>query len=174
MVSIVFWGLYFARFDSTAKMQTNYENILKKAGLPKTDFNFYDSNCITGGKFPDDADVQEIIDLRKDFQDACDNDMDCIKKGSRWSSIFLANGFVMFLATCGALMVLCGLNHAVCRCCAAWVLSVVCLANVGVFISTAVMRFGPAGKLCAMNIAPTFQGNLKDDATDVWTYEKDG
>ena len=102
MVSIVFWGLYFARFDSTSKMQTNYENILKKAGLPKTDFNFYDSNCITGGKFPDDADVQEIIDLRKDFQDACDNDMDCIKKGSRWSSIFLANGFVMFLATCGS------------------------------------------------------------------------
>ena len=80
----------------------------------------------------------------------------------------------MFFTTCGALMVLCGLNHAVCRCCAAWLLSLVCITNVGVFITTAVWRFGPAGKLCSMNIAPTFQGNLKDDTEDTWTYEKDG
>ena len=66
-------------------MQTKMENTLKSAGLPKIDFNIYDTNCITGGKFADDADLQEILDLRKDIQDGCDNDIDCIRKGSRWS-----------------------------------------------------------------------------------------
>ena len=145
IISIIFWALYFARYDSTDKIQTKFNNAMKKAGAPKIDYSFYDSNCLTGGKFPDDVDVQKILDLRKDIIDGCDNDKDCLEKGSRWSSIFLANGFVMFLTTCGALMVLCGLNHAVCRCCAAWLLSLLCITNVGVFITTAVWRFGPAG-----------------------------
>ena len=174
IVSILFWAFYFARYDSTDKMQTRFNNAMKKAGLKKIDYSIYDANCLTGGKFPDDADAQEILDLRKEILDGCDNDKDCIEKGSRWSSIYLANGFVMFLTTCGAIMVLCGLNHAICRCCAAWLLSLVCITNFGVFITTAVWRFGPAGKLCAMNIAPTFQGNLKDETEDSWTYEKDG
>ena len=78
IVSILFWALYFARFDSTNKLQTRFDNTLKKSGIKKLDYSFYDSNCITGGKFADDADAAEILKLRTEIRDGCDNDMDCI------------------------------------------------------------------------------------------------
>ena len=64
IISIVFWALYFARFDSTAKMQKRLNNNLKKlVGVPIQDYSYYDNDCLFGGKFPDDADAQEIVDL---------------------------------------------------------------------------------------------------------------
>ena len=74
IISIIFWALYFARYDSTDKMQTKFNNTMKKNGAPKIDYSFYDFNCVFRGKFPDDADVQEILDLRKEIIDGCDND----------------------------------------------------------------------------------------------------
>ena len=57
IISIIFWSLYFARFHSTAKMQTKLDNDFKALGIPKIDYSIYDNVCLTGGKFADDQDM---------------------------------------------------------------------------------------------------------------------
>ena len=74
IISIIFWALYFARYDSTDKMQTKFNNNMKKIGGNKIDYSVYDFGCVFRGKFPADADVQEILDLQKEIIDGCDND----------------------------------------------------------------------------------------------------
>ena len=121
------------------------------------------------------ADKTDFYEYIKDFQESCDGDEDCLKAGSRWSHVFLANGILMAVIALNMVCVAVGAYKATIRTVAAYFAVCIYCAHFGTIVATGVYRFRPIGMACAMSEkatnAPT--ENVVD-INDDWTYKKDG
>jgi len=104
----------------------------------------------------------------------CGTDLECYKKGSRWSAIYIINGIITLLLALNMGCVLIGSKHLVPRMMAGLSAPFLCCAHVGVCIATAVLRYTPPGMLCSLSNAPTNWVGKPELVTDLWTYKKDG
>ena len=132
----------------------------------------YDTSC--GAPYSDDQEAADLIaDLRKD----CTSES-CIEAGSRWSHIYGGMGTIMLLIMCSTCCVCIGAYKPIFRCIAGCAMNCLCCAHFGMWIATAVYRFRPYGKLCALSKVWTNYTSTDllstDYYDDSWTYEKDG
>ena len=109
----------------------------------------------------------------KELYDDCDED--CMKEGTNWSAIILANGIMMILLFCNLGCVIMGRIKAFWRVLAAYTGFIIFLANLAILATTGYYRYRTQGSLCAlyteMSHAPTTEPL---DVNDDWTFEKDG
>lgn len=133
------------------------------------EYNCYNVGCnLLGGDietFPD------AIEAARDGIDYCGDDAECYKGGNNWSKIFLANGILLILVVVNMLVIIKGTMTPIFRLVGAWLAAALCLAHFGIVIYTAVYRFYPGGRICALDNTPT--GASGDEVEDTWTYKKD-
>ncbi len=80
----------------------------------------------------------------------------------------------MMLIIFNMICVCIGTRKAIARVIASVFASLICCAHFGIIIATAVYRFRPQGRLCALSQRGTSVPADKDEEiTDDWTYEKD-
>ena len=164
LCALIFACFYWARTVSIINIQVKASK--------RDDYNdeivAYDVGC--GDPFSDIETAMEIL-----IDDLSDCDSECRDAGSRWSHAFIANSLITLIITLNMICVAIGGSVPLCRCFAAFCAFCVCFAHVPIIVMTAVYRFGPFGRLCALSKRPTFMAS-SDDAfsTDEWTYSMDG
>ena len=79
----------------------------------------------------------------------------------------------MLIVLLSTICVCIGVYKPVLRCVASCAMSCCCCVHFCTWISVAVYRFRPQGKLCALSVFPT-GWTSKTEVDDAWTYEKDG
>ena len=121
------------------------------------------------------SDADEAYDLIKDIIEDCKVDIDCYKKGSQWSTVYISNGIILIFicvsnicVAVGAYNHLCRAIGAICGCC-------LCITHFALIVTAGVFRFSNFGKLASLHLGPTYVPSTNIlDVSDDWTYEKDG
>lgn len=100
---------------------------------------------------------------------------DCVKKGTQWSIVILANGLLMVFLFCNLGCVCIGRIKPKWRMMSTYVGFILCLGHLTLIVFTGMFLFSPQGQLCSLNLEKTnaFSPKVKS-VNDVWTYEKDG
>ena len=190
--ALILAGFYLARFSSVVNGQTIAEDSMGAAY--DSDIIYYDVGCIlpAAGAYAEvmarqgDSAMGEAAMKAKGYEsasDAWDNiktisddcDEDCLKAGTKWSDVYIANGIILLMIVCNMICVGIGACNAVCRLTGSICANLLCCAHFGIVIATAVYRFRPMGALCSKlpentNIPTTEPA----DVDDAWTYVKDG
>ena len=178
----VLMGLHFARYDSTVQYQLYAKQEFGKLYDDST--AYYDVSC-SDGPMVDTMLAKDIwVEILQDCesQDNSDNSS-CLKTGSRWSHIYLANGIILLFLVLNMACVgfgvwfkqlvwvrIVGSISGVCLCCG----HLVCV------IVSAVYRLNSWGTLCSLSLAPSYASMSKDNpdkpyyVNDSWTYKEDG
>ena len=122
------------------------------------------------------TDNEKAFDLMVEVRDGCDGDLDCLRMGSGWSHIILANAILMIFLFCNLGCIVMGRIKAKWRLMASYVGFALALAHLGIIVAAAIYRFRPAGALCSLieGAATNAPTQVKADLNDDWTYEKDG
>ena len=168
-IAVVFAGLYLARFASVRNSQSIVVDF-------NDDFEgiAYDMGCFDADDVPKDDRVA-FVDYFQDYVERCDGDEDCLRAGTRWSHVFLANGLLMIFIATNMICVAVGAYKHKARVVGAYYASCLWCAHFAIIIATGVYRLRPVGMACALNESATNAPTSDiEDANDDWTYKKDG
>lgn len=110
-----------------------------------------------------------MVELNKDCGD------DCLKKGTQWSYMLLANGLLMIMLFCNLGCVCMGRIKPKWRMMSTYVGLILCLGHIVILVFTGMFLFRPQGQLCSLNLGKTSAATPKlKNLNDTWTYQKDG
>ena len=135
----------------------------------------YDSCRVPTFSPAEDVNLQDLLDAIADVTDHCGTNLDCYKQGTRWENAFTFNAWMLFLnmlnfitLTFGACWYFPRLFGTYCNWCCG-------LAHFIAIVTGLGRRFGPQGKLCMFNEAPSnFDDGTRQFKPDERTYADDG
>ena len=162
-ISFIFSVLYFYRWGDVLTAEDNKEAIEAGYGFKtKPDDAFvYNQMCLELGQNYESGEYMDLVDeIAGQIRDEDD-----IRNGTYWSQIYMFNGVTLLLISLNSILMAAGAKYYYPRL-IALILNLL-LSGIhffGCVITTAVFRFRPLGKLCALSIQPT----KKEDVT--WTY----
>ena len=109
------------------------------------------------------------------LKDDCLKDEACLKYGTGWSHVILANAIIMVLLFCNLGCIIMGRIRPKWRLLASYLGFLLCLAHLGAIVTVAIFRFRTQGALCSLYTVPNNYTTSKvTTLNDDWTFEKDG